>query len=172
MVVVFGSSWGSVSSVTSSPSGGSTVGIVLILKRGMIVGCDGNMILFTSTWPQPSRPIMHRKQEMKQAREGTQYVNVETQMWEKPRQPSDCRMITMREENNNGESTEATTSCTPSSPHGGYNGGNDLLFSLSLTLSLCVTIHIYTYDFRAIYTYGPKGLNRTHSRMCPFQPAE
>ena len=32
--------------------------------------------------------------------------------------------------------------------------------------------YLYTYDFQAIYTYGPKGLNRTHSRMCPFQPAE
>ena len=67
---------------------------------------DGNTIRFTSTRPQPSRLIMHKEKEMERAREGTQYVNVETQMWEKTRQPSDCRMIPMREENNNGESTE------------------------------------------------------------------
>ena len=81
---------------------------------------------------------------MNKGREDTQDVNVETQMWEKPRQPTDCRMITMREENNDGESIEATTSCTPSSPHGGYNGGNDL----SLSLSLSLTVHSY-----ALFTY-------------------
>ena len=36
----------------------------------------------------------------------------------------------------------------------------------------CPKSYLYTYDFRAIYTYGPKGLTRTHSRMCPFQPVE
>ena len=114
-------------------------------------------------------------------KEKTQNVNLETQMWEKPRQPTDCRKITMREENYNGESIEATTSCTPSLPHGGYNGGNDLSLSLSLSLTLytvtryshmmqqlimlhstlncfCLKSYLYTYDFRAIYTYGPKGL--------------
>ena len=81
------------------------------------------------------------------------------------------------------ESTKATTSCTPSSPHGGYNEGNDLsltihshmLFTYNATTStncFCPKSYLYTYDFRAIYTYGPKGLTRTHSHMCPFQPAE
>ena len=107
-------------------------------------------------------------------------------MWEKLRQPTDCGKITMREEYSNGESTEATTSCTPSSPRGGYSGGNDLSLSLSLhsyalytynykkmfnnPLTLCPKSYLYTYDFRPIYTYGPKGFTRAHLRMCPFQP--
>ena len=124
-------------------------------------------------------------------KEKTQNVNAETQMWEKPRQPTNCRKITMREENNNGKHI-----------------GNDLLHSffatrrlqwrqrppfLSLSRSHCHytplrTIHIYattslhhlncfcpksylyTYDFQTIYTYGPKGLTRTHSHICPFKP--
>ena len=36
-------------------------------------------------------------------------------------------------------STEATTSCTPSLPHAGYNGGNDL--SLFLSHSLYTQLH-------------------------------
>ena len=87
----------------------------------------------------------------------------------------------MREDYNNG-CTEATTSCTSTSPRDGYNGGNDLSVSLSLSLSHAVTLctvtlytltttkvfnnilyvcpksYLYTYEFRAIYTYGPKGL--------------
>ena len=39
------------------------------------------------------------------------------------------------------ESTEATTSCTPSSLRGGYNRGNDLSLSLSLTLSMYTVTH-------------------------------
>ena len=39
------------------------------------------------------------------------------------------------------ESIEAMTSCAPSSPHGGYNGGNDL----SLSVALTVSIHSYAY---------------------------
>ena len=91
------------------------------------------------------------------------------------------------EKNKTMESTEATTSCTPSSPRGGYNGGNNLSLSLSLSIHcytlynyksvqqhkfFCPKSYLYTYDFRAIYTYGPKGLNRTQSCMCPFQPDE
>ena len=81
---------------------------------------------------------------------------------------------------------EAMTSCTPSSPHGGYDGGNDLSISLSLTLSvytvtlcthtttkcsttqLCIRpkSYLYTYDFRAIYTYGPKRGSQEHIYIC------
>ena len=38
----------------------------------------------------------------------------------------------MREKYHNGEYTEATTSFTPCSPHGGYSGVNDLFLFLSL----------------------------------------
>ena len=72
------------------------------------------------------------------------------------------------------ESTEATTSCTPSSPRGGYNGGNDLSLSLYTVMLyshtttkemlnkkninfFCPKSYLYTYDFRAIYIYGPEG---------------
>ena len=89
------------------------------------------------------------------------------------------------------ESTEATTSCTPSSPHTAVTMRQRPL-SLSHSLSLSVTIHsyalftynatttilikvcpksyLYTYDIQTIYIYGPKGLTRTHLHMCPFQP--
>ena len=55
-----------------------------------------------------------------------------TQMWEKPRQPSDYR-ISLWEKIQRWGSTEATTSCLLSSPHGGYS---EATASLSLTLSL------------------------------------
>ena len=83
----------------------------------------------------------------------------------------------MREDYNNG-CTEATTSCTSTSPRGGYNGGNDLSVSLSLSLSHCHSLYsyalytnlqkcnnnnlyvfpksyLYIYDFRVIYTCVP-----------------
>ena len=34
--------------------------------------------------------------------------------------------------------------------------------------ALCPKSYLYTYDFRAIYTYGPKGPTRTHLHMCPL----
>ena len=120
-------------------------------------------------------------------KEKTQNVNVETQMWEKPRQPTDCRKSLWEEDTESWRSTEATTSCLLPSPHGGYNEATTSL-SLSHALSVhsytryahtttnvqqqlyvCPKSYLYTYDFRAIYTYGPKGLTRTHLRMCPFQ---
>ena len=75
----------------------------------------------------------------------------------------------------------------PSSPTIGYNGGNDLILSLSLSLyivTLSLTADCYTTSTTNnndahtncfcpksyLYTYGPKGLTRTHSHMCPFQP--
>ena len=133
---------------------------------------------------------MHRKQEINKWKREYTDINVETQMWEKPRQPTSCRIHYERRLQR------------------WKHRGNDLLhlyfatrwlqwrqrpLSLSLSLSHSVSIHsyalytynyksvqqhklfcpksyLYTYDFRAIYTYGPKGLTRTHSRMCPFQP--
>ena len=35
-----------------------------------------------------------------------------------------------------------------------------------LLLYVCPKSYLYTYDFWAIYTYGPKGPTRTHSHMC------
>ena len=71
-------------------------------------------------------------------------------MWENHGSPQTAenhyerRIITM-------ESTEATTSCAPSSPRGGYNGGNDLS-----TLSLSVSIHsyaLYTYNYKKVFNH-------------------
>ena len=78
----------------------------------------------------------------------------------------------MREDYNNG-CTEATTSCTSTSPRGGYNGGNDLSISLSLShshvVTLC-TVTLYTLTYKSattttfmfalsnIYTYMTFGL--------------
>ena len=111
-----------------------------------------------------------------------------TQMWEKPRQPTDCRK-SLCENYNDGETQRQRPLAPPSSPHGGYNRGNDLFFSLTplsihrfslFTHNITIMFnnincfypksYLYTYDFRTIYTYGPKGLTRTHSHMCPFQP--
>ena len=41
--------------------------------------------------------------------------------------------------------------------------------TINNTKLFCPKSYLYTYDFRAIYTYDPKRLTRTHSRMCPFQ---
>ena len=125
------------------------------------------------TRPQPSNRSMHRKTEMNKRREDTQDVNVETQMWEKPRQPTDCKEDTMRDGYNNGEST-----------HDGYNGGNDLSLSLCHTLSLytvthtlynqqCSTTlncfalsHIYTHvTFRLFTHMAPRG-SLEHIHVC------
>ena len=56
--------------------------------------------LYSATTEQS---VYAQKTEMNKGREDTQDVNVETQMWEKPRQPTDYRKITMREEYNNGK---------------------------------------------------------------------
>ena len=106
-----------------------------------------------------------------------------THMWEKPRQPTDCENHYVRITKMG--SSEATTYYTPSSPHGGYNRGNDLF--LSLCLSLCTQLltfyiiqqttmfnniiigcpksYLYSYDFRAIQRYSPRGsLEHIHGR--------
>ena len=131
--------------------------------------------------PQPSDPIMHRKQKSTMEERITQYVNVENPNVGKNHDSPQAAEYTMREDYNDG-SREATTSCTSTSSHGGYNGGNDLFLSLSLSLfhythlhthtvqltimfhtlstlsCVCPKSYLYTYEFRAIYTYGPKGL--------------
>ena len=91
-------------------------------------------------------------------KEKTQNVNVETQMWEKTMATHRLQKITMREEKQQWQSTDATTSCTPSSPHDGYNGGNDFSLSLSLFVALTISIHSYTHAiqlimFNNIYIY-------------------
>ena len=104
-----------------------------------------------------------------------------TQMWEKPRQPTDCRIHYEKGIQRWGY-IEATTSCTRSSPHGGYNGGNDL--SLSLTLSLYTHArqllttkmqqqhfmfalsHIYTHMTFGLFTHmAPRG-PQEHIYIC------
>ena len=106
-----------------------------------------------------------------------------TRMREKTTAAHKLQKIPMREDYNDG-STEATTSCTSILPRGGYNGGNDLSLSHSLyTVMLCThnnatttpnvfaPSHIYTHmTFRLFTHMAPRGLTRTHSRMCPFQP--
>ena len=82
-------------------------------------------------------------------------------------------------------SAEATTSCTPSSPHDGYNGGNDLslchytqLRAIHIyqqpimfnNINYFALSHIYTHMTFGLFTHmAPRGSLRTHSRMCPFQ---
>ena len=149
------------------------------------VDCDRNRLASMYSATTEQSVMQTKKTENAQRKRGHRMLTWKTQQsWEKPRQPTDCRK-SLWEEYNNGENTEATTSCTPSSPHGGYSGGSDLSLSLTLTLSLSLytvalythtttfnnsksvqlhmTVfalsHIYTHmTFRAIYTYGPKGL--------------
>ena len=40
--------------------------------------------------------------------------------------------------------------------------------SVQLLLFVFPKSYLYTYDFRAIYTYGPKGPTRTHLHMGPL----
>ena len=96
------------------------------------------------TRPQPSSRFMHRKQKWTKEERTHRILTWKPKCGKKPRQHTECRMITMREENSNGESTEATTFCTPSSPHGGYNGGNDLFLSLSLSLTFYTVSTLFT----------------------------
>ena len=70
-----------------------------------------------------------------------------TQIWEKPRQPTDCR-ISLCQDYTMGH-TEATTSCSLPSPLGGYNRGNNLFISLSLsncTPLRSITKHTQLYN--------------------------
>mgnify|MGYP000114258207 CR=1 FL=1 len=130
-----------------------------------------------SARPQPSSRFMHRKPEtMKQARDEYTYINVETQMWEKPRQSTNCRIHYGRGIQQRGY-TEATTSCPllrhtrrlqlRQRPH-----THTLSFSLSLShavsvhtrytttynksvqqLKMCALSHIYTYMTFGLFTY-------------------
>ena len=74
---------------------------------------------------------------------------------EKPRQPTSCT-IHYEGEIQQRESTEATTSLSLSiavTIHTRYTTTkvfNNYLY-------VCPKSYLYTYDFRAIYTYGPKG---------------
>ena len=88
----------------------------------------------------------------------THNVNVENPNVGKTTVVHRLQKITRRDEYNDGESTEATTSCTPSSPHGGYNGGNDLSLCLSLTLS----IHSYTH-----YAHTTTKVFNNNKLFCP-----
>ena len=111
------------------------------------------------------------------------------QSWGKTTTAHKLQKITMRGIQR-GENTEATTSCTPSSPHGGYNGGNNLFLSHTHTLTLLLytgsryshntTImfhtstvfalsHIYTHMTFKLFTHmAPRG-SLEHIHMCPFQ---
>ena len=142
---------------------------------------------------QPSDPIMHRKkQKIGEWKRGHNMLTWKTQQsWEKPRQPTDCRK-SLWEEYNNGE-TQRKRPLAPLLCHTAVTVEATTSFSLSLSISLytvtlythtttkkcsttlralCPKSYLYTYDFQAIYTYGPKGLTRAHSRMCPFQLVE
>ena len=106
------------------------------------------------------------------------------QWWEKPRQPTGCKIHYMREEYNDTKNTEATTSCLLLPTRG---GGYTVEATTSLSLSLSFSVylshalynfykvilttpqktgalsHIYTYmTFRHIYiSVLPIGRNRS-----------
>ena len=115
---------------------------------------------------------MHKEDRNEQGRENTHDVNVENPNVGKTTAAHRLEKITMREEYNDGESTEATTSCTPSSPHGGYN---EATTSSSLSLSHThththsrytvthyttntTTINTLVFDLSHIYTHMTFGL--------------
>ena len=70
-----------------------------------LIGIDS----FTCARPQPSSRFIHRKQKISNERDDTD-INMETQMWEKPRQSTNCRIHYGRGVQRRGY-TEATTSC-------------------------------------------------------------
>ena len=107
-------------------------------------------------------------------------------MWEKPRQPIDCREITLRDGYNNGKSTKATTSCTPSSPHTAVTMEATTSFSLCVCRSHChymqlhinyttnnvqlhtifALSHIYTHMTFGLFTHmAPRG-SLEHIHIC------
>ena len=81
--------------------------------------------------------VYAQKTENQQRKRGYTGINVETQMWEKPRQPTSCR-IHYESEIQQWENTKATTSFSPSSLRSGYN---EVTTSLSLSLSLSIQLH-------------------------------
>ena len=112
-----------------------------IMTTFLMATSDGKEIRFASTRPQLSRPIRTKKQEWKNKERIHKMLTWKTQMWEKPWQPTDYR-ISLWEKIQRWGSTEATTSCPFSSPHGGYN---EATTSLSLTLTLYrITLSIHT----------------------------
>ena len=142
-----------------------------------VIGIDS----FRCTRPQSSSRIMHRKTEMSKRKRGHRVLTWKTQqLWEKPRQPTDCRK-SLWEKYNNGE-TQRQRPLAPLLRHTQWlqmEATTSLSLSISYTLSLytvtlythtttkmfnniinyfCPKSYLYTYDFRAIYTYGPKGL--------------
>ena len=88
----------------------------------------------------------------KQARDEYTDINVETQMWEKPRQSTNCRIHYGRGVQQRGY-TEATTSCPlhrhtrrlqfRQRPHS---------FSLSLSVTLC-TVTLYTLTTTKVFNH-------------------
>ena len=83
----------------------------------------------------------------------TQVFSVENpQWWEKPRQSTNCRIHYERDYNIGN--TRATTSCTSLfATRGGYNGGNDLFLSHSLSRSISA---------QALYNYFTKVFNNNN----------
>ena len=80
--------------------------LTLYLFKFLLLGFDS----FTCTRPQPSSRFIHRKTENQQWKRDDTDINVETQMWEKPRQSTNCRIHYGRGVQQRGY-TEATTSC-------------------------------------------------------------
>ena len=108
---------------------------------------------------------MHRKQKSTMERENTQMLTWKTRMWEKPQQPTSCRIHSERRLPlapllcHAAVTTEATTSLSLSRCHTlySYTLYTNYYKSVQQLAKMFALSHIYTYDFRAIYTYGPKG---------------
>ena len=112
-----------------------------------------------SARPQPSSRFMHRKPEtMKQARDVYTDIHVETQMWEKPRQSTNCRIHYGRGVQQRGY-TEATTSC-PLLRHTRWLQLRQRPHTHTLSLSRCLYTHaLYNYFTKVqqlLYTHTLK----------------
>ena len=144
------------------------------------------MIRFTSTRPQPSRPIMHKKTEIKEKeeREGTQNVNVENPIVGKTTAAHRLQKITMREELRDMEA-QRQRPLFPLLRHTAVTIEETTSFSLSLSL-YTVTLyshnttsttmfnlhnrvalsHIYTHMTFRLFTHIAPGSSQAHIHIC------
>ena len=114
-------------------------------------GCWRESDLLSYAPPQPRRRIKHRRQGCGEMYLHTKTVKKrvhwmltwKTQIWEKTTAALRLQNITISGLQQWG--TEATTSCSLASPPGGYNRGNNLFLSLSLSLFY---VHNYALNYR------------------------
>ena len=136
-----------------------------------MIGSDS----FLCTRPQPSSRFMHsNRKSTKGKKEDTQILTWKPKCGEKPRQPTSCRIHYERmlqrwkHRGNDLLHLYFTTRRLqwrqqPLSLslylYTQFRSVHIQLQKCSTTINcFCPKSYLYTYDFRAIYTYGPKGL--------------